>query len=159
MCVQLLFELEYLKYDMFSFDDSQRMVYATSIEHPIFRDTSKEYVNMEWTLHCLNFFRHHMVKEDAHSLHDTMAKLPVGEKPSAWQAPLKHGVNAMGKYWKGTYAYLEQHELRQIRALSADRKGRYENVFFEDKNIDFGGKIQVSHCPELNGKLFFPSTY
>jgi hypothetical protein len=135
MCAQLLFDVDY-KYDLKAFGDSQLAVYSSFEEQPIFLE-HKTMVNMDWTLHCLSFFRHHMVKPDVQTLYETMADLDPCDKPSAWRAPLKNGCAPLSKYWKGTYAYLESHELDRIR-----RTGN-AGCYFEDKNVELGGHIQV----------------
>lgn len=143
MCGQFLFELNNLKYDIYAFDESQKVVYAKSATFPLF--DAYHTVNMEWTLHCLNFFRHHMMKEDAMTLYSTMASMPIGDRPSAWRGPLKEGAYPLSKFWKGTYAYLDERELSRIRKLSKGKKGRdSDGIWFEDKNIEHGGNIQVS---------------
>ena len=37
---------------------------------------------------------------------------------------LKHGVSLVGKYWKGTYAYLEPNELKQTLLSGQERSIR-----------------------------------
>ena len=148
MATQLLLEMPNMHYDILSFDDSQRAVYEAPANVPLFLGNGNLRVNMDWVLHSLNFFRHHMIKEEAHSLFHTMEALSVDEKPSAWREPLQTGSYALGRHWKGTYSYLDPAELRKIRKISKNiKKGKpSDEVFFEDKNIELGGKIQVSYA-------------
>jgi hypothetical protein len=148
MCAQLLFQLQMdgPKYDIYCFDESQRMVYAHHTLEPIFKGHGDLQVNMEWILHCMNFFRHHMIRPEAQSLYETMSDLEVGDRPSAWRAPLKDGSYPLSKHWKGTYSYLDPNELYRIRSRIG-KKSRHSEEIFVDKNIEEGedGQIQVRY--------------
>jgi hypothetical protein len=139
VCSQFLFELEGAKHNVYAFEETQRIVYMPTNSTPLYRGPSLTDVNMDWFLHCLSFFRHHMLNADIGTLFDAMEELPAKQKPSAWQEPLRQGAYPLSKYWKGTYAYLEQPEVRTIRLLREDQVG---DVYFCDKNVD-EGKIQV----------------
>jgi hypothetical protein len=134
--------MEAPKYDIISFDDSQKMVYARMKDEPMFSKSHGDLqVNMTWTLNCLSFFRHHMVREEAQSLYASMEALSASEWPSAWREPLKDGCYRLSKQWKGTYSYLDTSELARLRR--PNRKNRDPEAYFIDKNIEDGGKIQV----------------
>lgn len=148
MCAQLLFSMEAPKYDIISFEDSQKMVYARMADEPMFEGRGNIQVNMTWTLHCLSFFRHHMVREEAQSLFASMEALSIGDWPSAWREPLKEGCYPLSKRWKGTYSYLENSELSRLRKPGG-RKGQDPDEYFIDKNLENGGKIQVCSTSPL----------
>ena len=144
MCAQFLFEYGQLKYDIYPFDDSQRMVYTSMRKVPLFYGEGKFLVNLDWVLHCMNFFRHHMMKEEAQSLYERIATLDKAEKPSAWREPLQDGCYPLSRYWKGTYSWLERDDMDLIRG---DKKRKNGEWYFEDKNIQNDGCIQVKHSP------------
>ncbi|KAF2745527.1 hypothetical protein M011DRAFT_138892 [Sporormia fimetaria CBS 119925] len=137
MVGQLMFHTEAPRYDICYFEDSQRAVYEHWNRAPIFTGDGDLQVNMEWALHCFNFFRHHMVREDVNSLYDAMAALEPGDRPSAWRNQISQGRSIMSRHWKGTYSYLTHEELRRLRR---DKEGSDE--YFVDKNIDEGENIQ-----------------
>ncbi|KAF2654384.1 hypothetical protein K491DRAFT_768939 [Lophiostoma macrostomum CBS 122681] len=155
MCAQLMFEGDDLTYDIIAFDISQRAVYASMKHAPMFVGPGKSMVNMEWTLHCLNFFRHHMVKEEVQSLFHLMSQLEPGDKPSAWREPLRNGCYPLSRNWKGTYAYLEAEELTRIRktAKGGRRNQKADDYLYMDKNVESDGQIQLSWPQSLESRL------
>jgi hypothetical protein len=56
-------------------DESQKVVYAPTNIAPIYIGDKKNKVNMDWCLHCFNFFHFHMKNPDASLLHDQMEEL------------------------------------------------------------------------------------
>jgi hypothetical protein len=138
MCSHFLFELEDAKHNVFAVEESQRVVYMATNTAPIYQGLTKTDVNMEWVLHCLHFFRHHMMSEDVATLYDVMGELTPHQKPSAWQEPLRRGSYPLGNHWKGTYAFLDVAEIRKLRKLSPDQVG---DEYLCDKNVD-EGKVQ-----------------
>ena len=161
MCFHFLFELEGVKHDVFAIEESQRAVYSSTNAEPIYQGVNLTELNMQWLLHCLNFFRHHMMNEEVATLFDSMNALFVTQKPSAWRGPLRQGTYPLGKHWKGTYSFLDLKEVRKIRELQPDEVGE---VYFTDKNVE-DGKIQVGDsvkpkirllilCSRLNSILF-----
>lgn len=143
MCSHFLFELEGAQHNVFAIEESQQAVYLATNAAPIYLGPHFTDVNMEWVLHCLNFFRHHMATEDVGTLFESVNALPVTQKPSAWHAPLQQGAYPLGKHWKGTYSFLEAGEITKIRSLKPDQIG---SEFFSDKNVD-EGKVQVYLSP------------
>ncbi|KAH7385622.1 hypothetical protein BKA66DRAFT_528087 [Pyrenochaeta sp. MPI-SDFR-AT-0127] len=138
MCSHFLFEPEGAKHDVFAIEEVQRAVYLPTNVAPIYQGPKLTMINMEWVLHCLNFFRHHMMNEDAGTLSESVDALSVTQKPSAWQEPLREGAYPLSKNWMGTYSFLEMSEIRKLRSLTPDQVGDH---YFIDKNID-EGKIQ-----------------
>jgi hypothetical protein len=139
MCSHFLFELEGAKHNVFGVEESQRIVYMPTNRAPIYIGPSQTNINMEWILHCMHFFRHHMMNDDVALLCRAINDLPPRQKPSAWQEPLRRGSYALGNHWKGTYAFLDAEEVTKLRKLSPDDVGVQILI---DKNID-EGKVQV----------------
>jgi hypothetical protein len=139
MLSQFLFELEGAKHNVFAFEETQRVVYMSSKATPLYRGLHSTELNMDWFLHCLSFFRHHMLNEEVGTLFNAVDELSAKQKPSAWQEPLRPGAYPLSSHWKGTYAFLDQPEIHKIRLLDEDQVG---DEYFSDKNVD-EGKIQV----------------
>jgi hypothetical protein len=139
MCSHFLFELEGARHNVFGVEESQRIVYMSTNSAPIYQGPSKTNINMEWVLHCMHFFRHHMMNDEVATLHQAIDDLPPRQKPSAWQEPLRRGSYVLGNHWKGTYAFLDAPEIHKLRRLSPDQVG---DTYLCDKNID-EGKVQV----------------
>ncbi|KAF2030143.1 hypothetical protein EK21DRAFT_66353 [Setomelanomma holmii] len=156
MCSHFLFQLEDLKHNLFAVEESQRVVYLATNSAPLYGGQGFTDVNMEWMLHCMHFFRHHMMNEEVASLFGAMEELTPKQKPSAWQEPLRKGAYALGNHWKGTYAFLEANEVAKLRKLSADQVG---DVFLSDKNVD-EGKIQSLELDFVEGsQLRWPEIF
>ena len=139
MCSHFLFELEGANH-VFAIEESQRVVYMSTNAAPLYGGPKLTDVNMTWVLHCMHFFRNHMMNEDVASLYHAMQDLSPRQKPSAWQEPLRRGSYPLSGHWKGTYAFLDVAEVAKLRRLSPDQVG---DAYFCDKNVD-EGKIQVS---------------
>jgi hypothetical protein len=135
MCSQFAFNLEGLSHNIFAFEESQHAVYLSAVVAPLFsRDHTK--LNLRWMLHSMDFFRHHMMNEDAQTLFDKIEELDAAQKPSAWREQLTNGAQSLSRYWKGTYSFLENTEVQKLR-----QHGPGKQVYI-DKNVD-EGKIQV----------------
>jgi hypothetical protein len=135
MCSQFAFNLEGLSHNIFAFEESQHAVYLSAVAAPLFSlDHTK--LNLRWMLHAMDFFRHHMMNEDAQTLFDNIEELDAAQKPSAWREQLTNGAQSLSRYWKGTYSFLENAEVQKLR-----RDGPGNQVYI-DKNVD-EGKIQV----------------
>jgi hypothetical protein len=166
ICSQFLFSLDGPN-NVFGVEESQRVVYMATNVAPLYSGPKLTEVNMNWMLHCLQFFRNHMMNEDVASLYSAMEELTSGEKPSAWKEPLRKGSYPLSSHWKGTYAFLDMPEIMKLRKLSADQAA---DAYFCDKNVD-EGKIQVSildrfplpkpaiACPECSQRTFRPSKH
>jgi hypothetical protein len=142
MCSHFLFELEGAKHNVFAVEESQRIVYLATNKAPMYSGPTMTTVNVDWILHCLHFFRHHMMNEEVATLYGSLDELSSRQKPSAWQEPLRTGSYPLSSHWKGTYSFLDMPEVDQIRKLSADEAG---SKYFSDKNVD-EGKVQVRAC-------------
>lgn len=143
MCAQLLLQFEGPRYDILAFDDSQKYVYGHWRSDPIFFGDGTMCVNMDWVLHCMSFFRHHVYKDDVGDLCRMLKDEKPSQRPSAWKGPITGSPTAMpiGKKWRGSYAFLDTHELEIVRRL------RYQvwDGIVQDQNMDSGeGCIQVS---------------
>ncbi|KAH8727517.1 hypothetical protein GQ44DRAFT_648578 [Phaeosphaeriaceae sp. PMI808] len=139
MCSHFLLESK-LKHNVFAVEESQYVVYMATSKAPLytFGNISQTELNMNWVLHCMQFFRYHMMCPDVATLFDAMDDLSQLQKPSAWQEPLKKGSYPLGKHWKGTYSFLDPAEIKILRKIPVDRIG---DEYLCDKNVD-EGKIQ-----------------
>lgn len=139
MCSHFLFELEGIKHDVFAIEELQRTVYLPTSAARIYKGPNLTDVNMEWLLHCMDFFRYHMMNEEAETLFQSVNALAMTQKPSAWREPFRQGAYPLSKNWMGTYSFLDVTEIKKLRSLTSDQiSGHY----FIDKNVD-EGKIQV----------------
>ena len=154
ICSCLLFEQDDMKYHVFAIEQLQRAAYAASNKAPIFEGLHLTEINMEWTMKCLDFFRYHMINEEASALTYAMEDLSPLQKPTAWQGTLKNGAVPLSKTWKGTYSFLDPKEQRKLRNLSDDNDSM---DYFSDKNID-EGKIQVCGEREFLGNSMLSRT-
>ncbi|KAB2575052.1 hypothetical protein DBV05_g6374 [Lasiodiplodia theobromae] len=137
--------------NIYGFEDSQVWAYATIRTAPIFGGFNKTEINMEWILHVMNFFKYHMRKHEENTLFEPFNKLNKAEQPSYWQSHIHNGPMALGVHWKGTYAYLDRDEMRQIRSGSRDGK------VLIDRNVDHGdASIQTMNItsPDSTGFLW-----
>lgn len=149
MCTQLVFGMDNVgNRDVFGIEESQKAVYASTHDAPIFGGSQKNYINMVWLLHCFNFFRYYMATPEASMLFDNLFDLGPSQQPRSWDTPLQTGSYPLGNCWKGTYAFLEQSNLRKLRRAGTNRSSKTHDTFFDDLNID-EGKVQVRpHCPK-----------
>lgn len=129
----------------YAIDDAQKAVYAATNTMPLYVGPRKQFVNLEWMMHCMNFFRFHMTSRDAYSLYHTMQDLLPHQKPSPWREPLKTGAYPLSRHWKGTYSYLHNSDLMKFRARNSSRRSRdHDDMEIIDLNVD-EGKIQVCY--------------
>ncbi|KAF2271401.1 uncharacterized protein EI97DRAFT_283724 [Westerdykella ornata] len=164
MCAQLLFNFDPPRYGLLSFEDSQQMVYSHMRDEPIFRGSGNVEINMRWVMHCFSFFHRHMISDSDDTLRSLMQELEAPQSPSAWQGPLVDGPYELSRSWKGTYSYLELHELEQIRAIAQARRSNrmedYDNDIFIDKNIDTDSAIQELELRSLDeGQIPWPHEF
>lgn len=113
--------------EMFSFDVSQQMVYACADAQPVITGPTGTQVNLIWLLHIANFFRYHLTRESEGTLYSAFTALRVDERPRCWSSKLENGAQALGRCWKGTYAFIHAEE------MSAMRRGENENMPFLDQ--------------------------
>lgn len=127
-------------HETYQFNRSQVAMYASAVEEPMFLGFNKTEVNMRWLLHCMNFFKYHTMREDEQTLFEPYRNLRQEERPGVSHAPIKGGQQKLGRYWKGTYSYLERQEVLQLR------NGTMKEDYFMDKNIDLAdAAIQACH--------------
>ncbi|KAF2691128.1 hypothetical protein K458DRAFT_382702 [Lentithecium fluviatile CBS 122367] len=139
MCAHFLFDLGGARHNILGIDESQKAVYAPTNLAPLYISDKKNEVNMEWALHCLNFFLFHMKNPDASLLHDKVEELDSFDRPSAWREPLKAGSYPLNKCWKGTYAYMLRPDLDRFREYASGKKHlRPEDTIFSDLNVEEG---------------------
>jgi len=105
MFAHYLFVPDFPERTIYSFEASQKAVYESPLKEPIFQGFNKQEVNLEWTLHCLNFFRYHLKSRQAGSLYETMEELPAHQGPWMWESKIRNSNNIddIPRFWKGTY--------------------------------------------------------
>ncbi|KAJ4367353.1 hypothetical protein N0V83_006934 [Neocucurbitaria cava] len=157
MCSHFLFSLEHMKHYVFAIEQSQRAVYLSTSAAPIYKGPRLSMLNMDWLLHCLNFFRHHMMNEDAATLFGNVNTLSATQKPSAWRQHLQQGA-PLGRHWKGTYAFLDPPEIKKIRKLRPSEVG---DECFIDKNVEEGRiqTLQLDFVQEGQPQLKWPAIF
>ncbi|KAF2804877.1 uncharacterized protein BDZ99DRAFT_543772, partial [Mytilinidion resinicola] len=147
MYSHVLFDTNRLWNHVFAFEHSQKMVYASAVMQPMFTGMDRNYINMEYILHIMNFFRYHMMRDgESHALYEAYKELSALEKPSAWDRKLKQHDDHIGDDWRGTYAYLEPKEISQIRSITGTKK----NMIFMDKNVDGSNNENPIHSSHLD---------
>ncbi|KAI9804308.1 MAG: hypothetical protein M1833_007115 [Piccolia ochrophora] len=100
---------------MSNFPNSQKAVYATPLAAPIFKGRNKQTVNLEWLLHMTNFWKNHLTVREEHTLAPNFADLAPCDRPKGWKGSLSSELTMIGKHWKGSYAYLSDEEVCQLR--------------------------------------------
>jgi len=140
----------------YSFPISQSVVYGKAEDHPIFGGCNSLDVNMGWALHHLNFWKYHMVRQEEHTLFDAFSNLAEDEIPRFWNQQLKTGGSKLGKYWKGSYAYVERNVIAEIR------DGRGEDGLIQD---EFNGEAESGSFQNMHlewigeGKAEWPQMF
>lgn len=105
-------------YDTHHFSSSQMVVYAATTgdyAQPVFHDPGKQQVNINFALHCVNFFKYHLTDRVEQTGWPEYSALPEKERPAAWQPQPEDEVGKLGNRWIGTYS---THHLMLILLLS-----------------------------------------
>jgi hypothetical protein len=113
MCAHFLFGMKGMKHNVIGIDASQKAVYAPTNLAPLYIGKRLNEVNLEWCLHCFNFFHYYMANPEASQLHENMKDLDINDKPSIWREPLKSGSQPLSRCWKGTYAFLDPPDIKR----------------------------------------------
>lgn len=122
-----------------NFPVSQKAVYASVQEEPMFLGPNRIEINMHFAAHTLNFFKHHMTHPEEGLYHTYTAS--AANKVNLWRKRLVNGAQSLGKKWAGVYAYLDHDELAAIRQSPAGDRLVLDNLNGEDQ----GGELQVRH--------------
>lgn len=89
-----------------NFDNSQRQVYATNEEQPIFKGVYKGEVNVRWLLHVINFFKYHVKALEegilAHAYKMLKSNSP-DQLPQPWVGRIRAQTQPLGAHWKGAH--------------------------------------------------------
>lgn len=116
------------------FEHSQQQAYLSSQKQPLFLGERKQYINFTWLRHTINFFRHHFINENDGLLAQYLSELQPDELPSGWTTKIENGVQELGTYWKGTYAYIDHNEIEALR------KGKPGTRYFSDGHLADDGE-------------------
>ncbi|KAK3204076.1 hypothetical protein GRF29_106g1594149 [Pseudopithomyces chartarum] len=100
----------------FALDDAQKAVYAATNSAPIFTGPNRDVVNMEWILHCMNFFKFYMTSPDEKLFDLLEDDFGPSKRPTPWCEPLKSGTYPLTTRWYGTYSFMDHHPLALFRA-------------------------------------------
>ena len=135
------------------FNTSQTIAYGTPEAYPILHGPCNLDVNMDYILHNINFWKHHMLRASENTLYRAFTALPEDKRPRWWDTQLKQGVSHLGKNWKGCYAYIGRDDITYLRQNG------------EDEVIDcFGGEEGAYEFQDLtlnlisNPGLYFTQT-
>ncbi|KAI7209615.1 hypothetical protein KC333_g8640 [Hortaea werneckii] len=140
------------------FPDSQQVVYGTTAEHPIFGGCNGLDINMEWVVHHLNFWKYHMVRSEENTLYHAFKHLSPNETPQFWNRQLELGGSKLGKYWKGSYAYVERGEVSMIRA-GEGHEDTIQDLFNGETDIGSFQDMQLSWLDEAEGVATWPKLF
>ncbi|EGP92044.1 unnamed protein product [Zymoseptoria tritici ST99CH_1A5] len=101
---------------------SQNIVYSIPESRPIVLGGID--VDLEWVLHQINFWRHHLTSEAESSLFYEYDELEPHKKPRFWTEQLhaKHKPD-IGRLWKGSFANVDCADLPFVRAGRNDGNG------------------------------------
>ncbi|KAI1553955.1 hypothetical protein PtrSN002B_004348 [Pyrenophora tritici-repentis] len=111
---QLIFGIKGLTQRVFAFPEIQFVVYKHHTSREIF-DSDHKKADLQWFLHCMNFWRHQMKNRYMDTLYDVIEALDEEEKPSAWRGPITQGVQPLCNNWRGTYSYLTYQDYHAVR--------------------------------------------
>jgi hypothetical protein len=96
------------------FHGAQMAAYANNISAPIFIGSQGLDVDMTWLLKNVQFWRHYLVVREE-TLSPAFEALEAHERPQWWSDQLSQGTREIGNYWKGSYAFVDRDEIRDIR--------------------------------------------
>ncbi|KAK3081322.1 hypothetical protein LTS18_007965 [Coniosporium uncinatum] len=130
----LSLSLDPVPFPTFGFEESQQAVYANYTEAPMFGGFNGLEINVAWVLHCVNFFKYHLTRAEEQTMFEAYDGLHRDEHPQGWPERLREGSHVLGRHWKGTYAYLERHEMMHIRTVKPTQQ------IYPDMNINGGDK-------------------
>jgi hypothetical protein len=123
------------------FKMDQMQAYASFIHQPIVLPYLK--VNMPWINHMINFFVGYSIGHEylQGRFWDHYDAYDHEEKPEQlWDIKLATAIpSALGRVWKGTYAYLDYLDFNNIRHQSSTA----DTNILHDKNIDSKYPIQT----------------
>ncbi|KAE8842573.1 hypothetical protein HRS9139_01870 [Pyrenophora teres f. teres] len=84
---QLIFDIKGLTQKVFAFQETQFAVYRHHTLLNIFNTNHKK-ANLQWFLHCMNFWRHQMKSPYMDTLYGVIEALDEENRPSAWREPI-----------------------------------------------------------------------
>jgi hypothetical protein len=96
------------------FHGAQMAAYADNVTAPIFIGSQGLDVDMTWLLRNVQFWRHHFVGKDE-VLTPAFEALEDHERPQWWSDQLSQGTHEIGNHWKGSYAFVDRGQIKNIR--------------------------------------------
>ncbi|KAK4507465.1 hypothetical protein PRZ48_001200 [Zasmidium cellare] len=124
------------------FPDSQMQAYNF---RKIWKKSGGLALDMEFVLHQVNFWRYHMLRENESALCAAYCDLDASEYPRLWEKKLSNDPQAPtmpGRFWKGSYAFLEEDDLEELRE-NGNEAGAIQDEFcaegrsFQDLELKF----------------------
>ena len=94
-------------FETFQYELSQRCVYAVWSDAPIFTIEHGSTINLNYMFHLFNFWKHNLTKRsDSESSWLTLHDYDQGQRPRAWDAPLKVGALPLKGRWMNAYGMI-----------------------------------------------------
>jgi hypothetical protein len=101
---------------IYGFPDAQKAAYLPAVSENLLQDPYGCKINVDWCLHLVNFFRHHLLGIEESGLIGAYKELNSASGgrnlPQYWKEQLgedEEGTRKpLGKSWKGTYGILNQ---------------------------------------------------
>jgi hypothetical protein len=115
MLAPLMFDLDAIAYlPIAGFPTSQRVAYLTAESRPIV--LGGEFVDFDWVLHQVNFWRHHLLIESECSVFPDYNELNDTEKPRFWTDQLQTQRKPhLGRHWKASFGNMDLTLLPRVR--------------------------------------------
>ncbi|CZT16774.1 uncharacterized protein RCC_02609 [Ramularia collo-cygni] len=124
--------------DVSVFPSSQISAYTPAITQPIFQGCNGGSINMEWTIHQINFWKYHFTREAESTLFTDISELEGADFPKLWNSQLSQtGDPVLGENWKQISAFLSPDEIYTIRGDDPP-----DDIQDEFTGADSGGAIQ-----------------
>ncbi|EFQ85793.1 hypothetical protein PTT_19150 [Pyrenophora teres f. teres 0-1] len=154
---QLIFDIKGLTQKVFAFQETQFAVYRHHTLLNIFNTNHKK-ANLQWFLHCMNFWRHQMKSPYMDTLYGVIEALDEENRPSAWREPITQDVKPLSKNWRGTFAYLNYQDYHALGGgdLSGDYDDRgVDSARLQALELDFAEKSILPSGQKLDWPIEF----
>ncbi|RMZ69005.1 Major facilitator superfamily domain general substrate transporter [Pyrenophora seminiperda CCB06] len=165
MLFQLIFGMDDLEHEIFAFEESQQIAYRHGTVYKIFRMNDR-YLNLEWVLESMNYWRKHMGYTLMKTLVRVLPKLAQEDWPSAWRRPITQGEQRLSRNWKGAFAFVDNYD-DFYRMSQGDLEGTYfdcgiglvdpdrDEHFLYSIELDFADKSRLPSGKQLDWPVPF----
>lgn len=110
----------------YGFNESQQSVYSRRSEKPFFKGHNACDVDLMMVVHHLNFWKYWLTNDPMETLAGGFSRLDKHHRPKYFTTKLTNGAANLGYHWTGTYAFLDNDELDNLRE---DPSGTYIDQF------------------------------